>query len=129
MKASELRIGNYVLLDDKGVYQIDSGHDIEEIDSFPFDNPYCQGVPLTEQWLKDFGFKPRGAGFLINTNRITALRLDSTSFILDENTRFYVTLHHGKDIVHSKKIKYVHQLQNLYFALTGEELKLKNESN
>lgn len=24
------------------------------------------------------------------------------------------------------RIKYVHQLQNLYFALTGEELVLKN---
>jgi hypothetical protein len=27
------------------------------------------------------------------------------------------------------KIKYVHQLQNLYFALTGEELKIKPNVN
>ena len=30
-------------------------------------------------------------------------------------------------IVIGKQIKYVHELQNLYFALTGEELKIEDK--
>jgi hypothetical protein len=52
---------------------------------------------------------------------------------IDENTSFtyYYTFSGG--VWHfefegiSIKIKYVHQLQNLYFALTGEELTIINK--
>lgn len=52
----ELRIGNYVKLQDKGVYKIDCGHDIDEIDS-SYGTDYCKPIPITEQYLLDFGFE------------------------------------------------------------------------
>lgn len=63
-------------------------------------------IPLTKEWLKKFGFiddgyKPFGKrDFLFIENVGVAYKLS-----LVDNTP-----------------KYVHQLQNLYFALTGEEL-------
>jgi hypothetical protein len=45
---------------------------------------------------------------------------DDTPFFLDKN---FVVL----DIDLTIEIKYVHQLQNLYFAITGEELKLNEK--
>lgn len=118
MKASELRIGNYVLLDDKGVYQIDSGHDIDEIDSFPLDDNYCQGIPLTEQWLLDFGFIKGERYFKAKEygeeGIFTAMCYDlrRKEFIVNSNN-------YDSYIV---ECVYVHQLQNLFFALTDEEL-------
>ena len=32
-----------------------------------------------------------------------------------------------RGLINGHKIKYVHQLQNLYFALTGKELEMKGE--
>ena len=55
IQASELRIGNYVELQDKGIYQIDSGHDIDELDSFPEGDIYCSAIPLTEEILLRLG--------------------------------------------------------------------------
>ena len=62
IKATELRIGNYVNLEDKGVYQIDSGHDIDEIDSFPNEEEYSKGVNITEDSLSLIGFTKRSEG-------------------------------------------------------------------
>lgn len=59
-------------------------------------------LPITEECLKKFGFDSKLAQFNVKGR-----------FILDG---------YGMNEI---EIKYVHQLQNLYFALTGEELKTK----
>jgi len=69
-------------------------------------------IPLTEEWLLKFGFDK-----------------DVDDFYLDINTVLFVS-YNDDEFVHLKSnhletiasIKYVHQLQNLYFALTGSEL-------
>lgn len=69
----------------------------------------CEPIPLTEEWLLKFGFEPLGSS-----------RFDFKIFT------YY--LYDGSFYNQSSRlstIKYVHQLQNLYFALTGEELKIK----
>lgn len=119
MDAKELRIGNYVLLQDKGVYQIDLGHDIDEIDSFPLDDNYCQGIPLTEQWLMDFGFRKEADHiFLFPSN--DSFRLWGFAWNLQEWS--FNKNGDGWDDITTPSIKHVHQLQNLYYSLTGEEL-------
>jgi hypothetical protein len=73
--------------------------------------PCLTPIPLTEEWLVRFGFEkhkttdiyPTYAKGLINVN-------DGVVWVV--NNGF---LNH---------IKHVHQLQNLYFALTGRELTL-----
>ena len=127
MKANELRIGNLVygivyndetdeethvlckvlILDSVGEtdYPIwvesDSGH--EFFDRF-------EPIPLTEEWLLKFGFEKTKYGF-VKMTEIACLR------IWEEDVTYSGTL--------IENIEHVHQLQNLYFALTGEELTLK----
>jgi hypothetical protein len=106
MKAEELRIGNWVK-DENGPYQIKGEH-LDE-DNFPTIQTW--EIPLTQEWLLKFGFEFKAVGSeFIGHNMILHNWL---------NSREYVSW----GVV---KLKYVHQLQNLYFALTGRELTLKD---
>lgn len=104
MKTNDLRIGNLVLNDDGGVCKLFNIHE-GYINHKP--------IPLTEEWLLKFGFEvyefDHKANQYRHGNRLLVIR--------DENC-FY---DYGADIL----VKYVHQLQNLYFTLTGEELEVK----
>lgn len=104
MKAQELRIGNLVLLPngneckiERNDFQYNSG--LSNIEDY-------QPIPLTKKWLLDFGFK-RGVDFWFNGDVILDISPEGLSY------RFHYNI-----------ILHVHQLQNLYFALTGEELQL-----
>ena len=109
MKASELRIGN--LVDSpRGIESISDAESLQEIESYP---EKFKPIPLTEEWLLKFGFE-------IDNGLDKRYR--------KENDHIEVGLRYIKSIKVFKlgfigtEIKYVHQLQNLYFALTGEEL-------
>jgi len=72
-------------------------------------------VPLTEEWLFEFGFiNDFSKDFRV---RLIGYRLGD--FFITEKMKLLTS------DINSVKIKYVHQLQNLYFALTGEELTIK----
>lgn len=93
-------------------------------------------IPLTEEWLLKFGFeKGKHAWFSkkyftdcdeyaevmkIDYN-ISSKRLAIYDAI--EETDMVNILSHP--IYTGKKVLYIHQLQNLFFALTGEELTIK----
>ena len=125
MKATELRIGNYhnYLVKDpidvrkqwNEVCQIDA-YDLLSLSKDP-DVRY-QPIPLTEEWLLRFGFKAHTYedevfGYVLNDfGYINEYQFRIRNFIDFEG------------IIIPKAIKTVHQLQNLYFALTGEELTL-----
>lgn len=130
MKANELRIGNYVYLKSKNKwYEIANGHDIDEgTDSGDF-----EPIPLTEEWLLKFRF----IDYRTLPNKITK------KAYFDIKIGFYkkawnielkqskLRIYHFHNFWHvispangSIGIEYVHQLQNLYFALTGEELEI-----
>ncbi|WP_027380827.1 hypothetical protein [Chryseobacterium daeguense] len=93
---------------------------------FPYEN--LIGTPLTEEWLLKFGF----------TNDDNESWFWSFDFNEKQETFKLFQLTAGGNpfglwgIVGCsqliKKIEYVHQLQNLFFALTGEELTLKRQS-
>ena len=138
MEIRELRIGNLVEMLDKvitypsgvtkkkqngGVFEIDSihGDNTIRLKSNDMSHPnYCDGsigcfglknikpIPLTEEWLVKFGFKKGVKGWFKT---------------LDKNYKFNLYLYHDS------KYKSVHQLQNLYFALTNEELTFKEINN
>lgn len=84
---------------------------------------HIKPIPLTEDWLSKFGFaKEYENKYLLNKSVI-----DTYSGSFEFN--------HVVDSIKGRwvysciaNIKYVHQLQNLYFALTGEELVIKNHS-
>jgi hypothetical protein len=78
-------------------------------------NPCLEPIPLTEDWLKRFGFSwyESFESWIITTGE------DTQDFIIRHD--FVVC-----DMDHRPEIKFVHQLQNLYFVLTGKELELKD---
>lgn len=116
MKANELRIGNWVKRLDNTEFQV-SGEDIHIISNWSGSKDLLPNpIPLTEEWLLKFGFKLNMDWFNWNA-------------AIGENEigDFKLALRHTDDFGWFYKsrctpIKYVHQLQNLYFALTGEEL-------
>jgi len=127
MKATELRIGN--LIDPDMVV----GSMIERAKIGATGKYICVtadilkteactmmvGIPLTEEWLVTFGFHK-------SSNQYFSIA--SFSYIEHDaygcNGGFGYCLHDERGIF--LEIKYVHQLQNLYFALTGEELSIND---
>jgi hypothetical protein len=113
MKANELRIGNLVMYSNGGIlfkvigiseFGIDVEDDIEttymEYENF---NPF----PLTKELLLKFGFEKRENGHFVKDGIVLYPIRD---------------LYFRGNLFIKADIKYVHQLQNLYFALTGKEL-------
>ena len=129
MKANEIRIGNYI-----GVEEVDlnSGseiissyqcnlNDIAEIERGNVRNRYSP-IPLTEEWLLKLGFSATSHlhNFYHEDNMYFQIMSTIRNTQTGERSGFYFDSD-GFDL----KLDHVHQLQNLYFALTGEELELK----
>lgn len=113
MKAKEIRIGNYFEYKER-IIKFDIADFIEVYHNSEFLELLLKPIELTEEWLIKFGFIYHESfkHWVINwgSNGVEFLRFD-------ENYKmFSFQLGKGK----YKVIQYVHQLQNLYFALTGE---------
>lgn len=114
MKATELRIGNLVLFHKKintvtaigeaSLGIVPEHSDIEYDAIFP--------IPLTEEWLLKWGFSyyAEDKEYYFGDFRVE-FRTQEIKIYYDEKYLGY--------------IEFLHQLQNLFFALTGEELTLK----
>jgi hypothetical protein len=121
MKAKDYRIGNLVEYDDR-VFEI---HSIA--DTYPTINTSEFGIgvvewynikpiKITEEWLLGMGFRKDNETdyrWLLNYNSsdIFAYDIDDNTISVSETWEF------GKRM-------YVHELQNLFYALTKEELKI-----
>ena len=111
MKATHLRIWNYG--DPYRPYKI-TAEDIFEISKGKRSIP---SIPLTEQWLKDFGFEQfEDYEIYYKDNMPSDFQIDKTAEEQDEKGYWFFIDSYPINIV------YVHQLQNLYFTLTGKEL-------
>lgn len=122
MEAKELRIGNLV-------YQIaEWGEPIDKkLVEWSGDIWYRVGecllyledfepIPLTEEWLVKFGFE----------NLDFPNEFNFGSFCVRLNTKDRIFRYITNDGNVRPVIKHVHQLQNLYFALTENELKIND---
>ncbi len=113
MKARELRIGNWYASNG-----IESQVESDIYMNWHVNGCWADPILLNEEWLLKFGFihpfkdLANVRRYLINDGRVELryLRHNNTVFLSYFNAR---------------EIKYVHQLQNLYFALIGEELTIK----
>ena len=118
MKATELRIGNYYtygFIKDLTKWDLT---EFAEIYSDPEELKYWEPIPLTEEWLLKLGFDEDSIGH----------------WWINEEDDFYGFVNRGEDgfmlVIAGEEhketyVKHVHQLQNLYHALTGEELVTK----
>ena len=158
MKATELRIGNFVTIDNeefhpeiknvplevtqilqceslirgiwthsvslefinkkKNVYYEDFGQFIK----------YIEPIPLTEEWLLKFGFEKAK-----HSHGYNCYIKDGFDFDIVSHGRYWVfAIYTDESCTNSlyfahNRFEYVHQFQNLYFALTGEELILNEK--
>jgi len=134
IKAAELRIGNYLcqgskqepesyyegtvsdIYEDENVYwDYDGASNGSSKDSLSKLSP----VPLSEEWLQRFGFirqtleyDEQGRSIEVRFSKVT----HAVVWPAEGNSEYYNI---------PVPCQYVHQLQNLYFALTGKDLKMK----
>ena len=128
MDARELRIGNYIqyfgnVVQVKGIVNESNGFvlQLNAGDFASINSNSLEPIPLTEEWLLKFGFKAHTYedevfGYVLNDfGYINEYQFRIRNFIYFEG------------IIIPKAIKTVHQLQNLYFALTVDELTIKTK--
>ena len=120
MDAKQLRIGNtveYNLIGENVDKWIVTDVDEDDI----CDTSYLRPIPLTEEWLVKFGWGKSDEHELCdNSNEIV--------FVYDwhfKRLEIQIDTEHVGVEYKLDHIKHVHQLQNLYFALTDEELTTK----
>ncbi len=109
MKANELRIGNYINYCGS-VKQLDAELFLQLLKyTTPFDL-----IQLTEEWLLKLGFEKDGIEWywMSKKDRITTT---GYAYSIEKKMLEFNEI--------EIPVQFVHQLQNLYFALTGEELK------
>lgn len=115
MEAKNLRLGNYVMNGDDigGVERLSI---IRISTSSPHVGVEISPIKLTEEWLLRFGFSRFGEGVVYWENE---------NILIEQDGENNFSLSVGCEYTVGNPFKYVHQLQNLYFALTGKELELK----
>lgn len=136
IESSELRIGNFFLDENGNIQKLHCINVLHDLVYYPNETPQKQHgvlyrvvtymdanpIPLTEEWLERFEFE---------TDKITFWK----EYTGEDNAIFYVHIGFYKSgfyylpdssiKIRGIKIEFVHQLQNLYFALTGKELEYK----
>ena len=114
MKANELRIGNYV---DNGFEDLIEVSSISEDSCSGYNIETLKPIPLTQEWLEKLGF-----GYWDDYEVWYSPDEDATLRIEHYTKGEKIGFYENDYGVH---IKSVHSLQNLVFALTNTELKLK----
>lgn len=129
MEATELRLGNKIYSNE---FDIDNGCDVLQIvdcDYYAIHeifkgnkvNKYSP-IPITENLLLKIGFEYSKTTdkFFIKDNTFGISTADNKFRFIQGNLVCQLIL---------RDLKYVHELQNLYYALTGNELSLSGISN
>ena len=121
MKVTELRVDNFIL------YKSPFGNNEEKIgqmkpgDFSSFDERSYFPIPLTPEWLERCGLsisdKPEADVYKVYSNLLIDIAYKEDGYYL-----YSLCADPYYDQSIGKPIKYVHQLQNLYYALTGTEL-------
>ena len=132
VKANELRVGNLLNYQtaegDVVTLTTDFGTIQWATDDSKGFNLVHSPIPLTEEWLTKFGFeKPSVCGsyvilYLNDENKPSSLQIPLFRKDVIQICRSGICAYEAK-------CEFVHQLQNLYFALTGEELEIKGGNN
>lgn len=123
MKATELRIGNWIhhkYSEPNFIVSVINTFNENTVNGIELED--CEPIPLTEEWLLKFGFE-----IIINNEyncKMYVKYFDGTDYIGVDAEDFSLGTYLNNKIAHAPRPTFmsVHQLQNLYFALTNEEL-------
>ncbi|TSA57821.1 hypothetical protein D4R42_00845 [bacterium] len=143
MTTTELRIGNLMLtynskknpfehpkiilpiigIDDFG--NIRFRDNSTSIGGYSIKIDFVEGVPITKERLAEFGID--GVKFCNSFIVMAIIPFTTTTATKEEfSGRWRVLLLGLVPYEVNRRFKYIHQIQNLYYELTGEELKLKS---
>lgn len=133
VNANSLRLGNYVIgfqntirkvsgiLDDGQVYTSDIVNGEFTIES---DND-LQGIPLSPDILLNAGFVAiEDVCIQFTDPYYKSWRNGITLAMVDDKLRLWIECDDGYYNWYWTEVKYLHQLQNLYLALTGTDLSI-----
>jgi hypothetical protein len=117
IKAEELRIGNWVLmqnqLEDYWPMPIEDGCEISGAEKY-------KPIPLTPEILEKCGFELNKYNSTYGHSGIGYLCLEP----LNQGQYDVIPICDNGKAINKKPLQHLHQLQNLYYTLTGEELNL-----
>ena len=117
MEANELRIGNW--------YKHPMAFEPSQITDTDFISSFIdkfEPIPLTEEWLLKMGFEADGYdGDYGKAYKVSGI-WSCVDLQMWSNKEIHFVTNSGCTVA---KLEHVNQLQNLYFALTGEELQIK----
>jgi hypothetical protein len=122
IKSNELRCGVIIFtkVETEWMPLVVTPVEIEKAEHYnEYFNKNHKPIPLTAEWLERFGF--------VKGNQFPYIDLNTGWFCLDENSGYYRLALPNDNI--GNQFRYVHQLQNLYYCLTGTELTLKDKAN
>jgi hypothetical protein len=126
IKANELRVGNWIQRRGKPIQIISiqtigtKGYIITATyqglgSEYISDDDQLQPIPLTRELLEEAGFEKVNNGIGLRV-------LEGYVYISSLFTGFPLTLDIDGNRMPLREIKYLHQLHNLYFSLTNQEL-------
>jgi hypothetical protein len=128
MEANELRVNSIIHFVDENVDAEIGHHNLGILLAYPSSDKY-EPIPLTEEWLLRFGFES-----ITDKNTIKSLDLYMCGGLVhlysnneDNYSRVTAWFQEDGEVSQNyfREVEFVHTLQNLYFALTGEELQIK----
>lgn len=138
MKANELRIGNYVnvprkeqspfrvdYFDNVKVYQDNGTYECTPIGEIPmhpltWDLADIEGIPLTPEILEKCGFEEEITQDIMYHHHSGFFFFELWDKENRRSNGYWLKFLNKFDL----EIKYLHQLQNLYFAISGQELEV-----
>lgn len=122
MDAHELRIGNIVGRKD-GSWQVISEDHFKTPEFWNSFHDYYQGVPINEYWASSLGLEISASSFI---TYIEDKRGQNNEFNLlnstDKNGHEIWVIQYNECFL--KEVEFVHQIQNLFFAISDFELTL-----
>lgn len=118
MDAKELRLGNFVKFP---AIQKEIVVNIRVIQDLSYGTTRYEPIELNEQWLEKFEF------IFSRIQQRHLLKVDFELWICYSDEEGYTLQNVNQIVARFKAMKYVHELQNLYFVLTNKELNQINE--
>lgn len=138
IKASDVRIGNFIQSCNTGEYVEvdwlvikhlnDGNYQLVATFDTPFYKPVYEPIILDDEVLRKFAFtyydEDDYIGWLskevTTSNGTISIKINK---LKDKDGYYYVTHHTNRTILHTIELNYLHELQNLFWAITQTELR------